>query len=252
MDTLFKYFQINDNFKTTLVNNQIWFSSPDDFNDPFDCNLKCQYLKDVEFEERINDELREEFNSVDCNEQYFRKHKMLTSIAEAHDDNLKTNTSKLNINFQESVKDMGVACFSKKNDSILMWSHYADNHKGVCLKFKTSDAKFFDNVATVKYTEKFPNLNYEFQYSDSQNFLFFTKSKEWTYEEEVRVLKKPRQLFKFKPEVLDSIYFGAKCTVKNRNEIIELVQEKREFENVKFFKVKLDSEAFKLRFEEIT
>lgn len=251
MDTLFKYFTINDNFKATIVNNQIWFSSPDDFNDPFDCNIKCQYIKDVEFEERINDEIREEYNSADSNEAFFRQHKNLSMIAEGHDVKLKTNTSKLNENLYNTVKDTGVACFSKINSSILMWSHYADNHKGVCLKFKTSDTEFFDNVANVRYTEKFPNLGNEFQYSDSQNFLFFTKSNEWAYEEEVRVLKKPKQLFKFKPEVLDSIYFGAKCEKEKCKEIIELVQKKMAYENVKFFQVKLDSDAFKLHFEEI-
>lgn len=252
MDELYKYFTINDNFIATLIKKQIWFSSPNDFNDPFDCNLKCHYLKDVEFEERINDELRDVYNSVDNNEEFFKTHKVLTAIAEAHDDNLRKNTSKLNTNLQDTVKDTGIACFSKKNDSILMWSHYADNHKGVCLKFKTSDSEFFDKMATVMYTEKFPNLNNEFRYSDSQNFLFFTKSKEWEYEEEVRVLKKPRQLFKFKPEVLDSIYFGAKCTEEKRKEIIELVRKINGYEKVKFFKVILDSDAFKLRFSRTT
>ena len=29
----------------------------------------------------------------------------------------------------------GIACFLSNCDNLLMWAHYADSHKGVCLKF---------------------------------------------------------------------------------------------------------------------
>ncbi|SHG90699.1 DUF2971 domain-containing protein [Marivita hallyeonensis] len=32
-----------------------------------------------------------------------------------------------------------IACFSEINDNILMWSHYADSHSGVCLIFGVTD-----------------------------------------------------------------------------------------------------------------
>ena len=31
---------------------------------------------------------------------------------------------------EQNRMTMGISCFSEKEDSILMWSHYADNHKG--------------------------------------------------------------------------------------------------------------------------
>ncbi len=30
---------------------------------------------------------------------------------------------------------LGVICFSERSDSLLMWSHYADNHNGICIEF---------------------------------------------------------------------------------------------------------------------
>ena len=29
------------------------------------------------------------------------------------------------------------SCFSERNNSLLMWGHYADNHRGICIKFKS-------------------------------------------------------------------------------------------------------------------
>jgi Protein of unknown function (DUF2971) len=30
-----------------------------------------------------------------------------------------------------------VGCFSERRDSILMWSHYADHHRGICIEYET-------------------------------------------------------------------------------------------------------------------
>src|SRR4030043_288985 len=32
-------------------------------------------------------------------------------------------------------KDTGMICFSTRNDDILMWSHYAGSHNGICIEF---------------------------------------------------------------------------------------------------------------------
>ena len=43
-----------------------------------------------------------------------------------------------------------ISCFSKRYDSILMWSHYGDKHKGICIEFDRPDKDFID----VKYSKK--------------------------------------------------------------------------------------------------
>lgn len=43
-----------------------------------------------------------------------------------------------------------ISCFSKRYDSILMWSHYGDKHKGICVEFDRPDKDFLD----VKYSKK--------------------------------------------------------------------------------------------------
>lgn len=36
------------------------------------------------------------------------------------------------------MQHQGIACFSAKVDDLLMWSHYADGHRGFCLEFEGS------------------------------------------------------------------------------------------------------------------
>jgi hypothetical protein len=33
------------------------------------------------------------------------------------------------------IKNIGVLCFSKDNADILIWSHYSNNHKGICFQY---------------------------------------------------------------------------------------------------------------------
>jgi Protein of unknown function (DUF2971). len=106
-------------------------------------------------------------------------------------------------NLKKAQSDILISCFSKRNDSILMWSHYADSHRGVCLEFpEPADSEF----RTVRYSSKklfFGLSNIASLYVGSRllgeslravdseitakaSDPFFQKSKEWSYEEEVR------------------------------------------------------------------
>ena len=249
MDTRYKYFPVNEFLFSTLINSEIWFSNPNNFNDPFDCNLKCQYLKDYDFEERTNNMLRNEFNSAISNESYIREHKIITSVAEAHEQKRKTKSEQINVDFESKVIETGISCFSKNNSSILMWSHYSNNHRGVCLKFNTSDRVFFDNCHQVKYVQEFPGADANLDVEGSHNFLFFTKSEEWVYEEEVRVIKNSNSLSGFEPDCLEAIYFGAKCKEKDIKTIMNLVEGLKKYDNISYYRFKLSEDSFRLESE---
>jgi len=48
----------------------------------------------------------------------------------------------------------GIIALSSRWDSILMWSHYANNHKGYCIGFdskKLVDSKMFSSFGLVSY-----------------------------------------------------------------------------------------------------
>jgi hypothetical protein len=61
--------------------------------------------------------------------------------------------------FRTSVR---VGCFAANPNSVLMWSHYANQHTGICVEFSgfsmLSSAKFLELLHPVRYTEKLFNL----------------------------------------------------------------------------------------------
>jgi hypothetical protein len=84
-------------------------------------------------------------------------------------------------NFSESYL---VACFSKGFESPTMWSHYAKNHTGFVMGYECLNN---NKLIKVKYTDKLS----KYKDIDKQkliNHLAKTKYKEWSYEQEFRLL----------------------------------------------------------------
>ena len=84
---------------------------------------------------------------------------------------------------------MGLLCFSRHWNNPLLWSHYADKHKGIALQFEVSD----DVAVPVTYRKSRMRLDmtkvlkkeqFSAEYAEK---LAATKSSHWAYEEEVRV-----------------------------------------------------------------
>lgn len=76
----------------------------------------------------------------------------------------------------------GIVCFSQKWSNPLLWSHYADRHKGIAIEFNVPD---HDPFYSVRYRRKRPIFPDEI--SDEQiNDLILTKFSPWRYESEYR------------------------------------------------------------------
>jgi hypothetical protein len=76
---------------------------------------------------------------------------------------------------------MGVCCFTMNDDHLLMWPHYANKHRGICLEFEPiADLAYF-LTAEVKYTDEFQPLNYFRSDEDALMIMTLTKSTVWSY-----------------------------------------------------------------------
>ena len=73
-------------------------------------------------------------------------------------------------------------------DDILMWSHYADSHRGVCLRFST-EIGFFKDAQQVVYQDERPvvNLIRDTPHVYQRKAVLY-KSCHWEYEEEWRII----------------------------------------------------------------
>ena len=229
---LYKYRPLNENTKKIITNNELYFSNPSDFNDPYDCNIPMNdtiLIKDLE---RIK-------NSKDNN---------LKDIAEI----IKLPTLEpeyIKTMLRNNMNKIGICCFSTLFDSILMWSHYAEYHKGICLKFDIlKDPEFFINTLTVHYSSIMPYFDFFSRNNRIFEELLQTKFADWSYESEVRIFKskkeiqnneqKNKRIFKFNNNALVEVIFGAESSEENIK-IIKKLCEKSDKSHMKFYKMEL-------------
>lgn len=253
---LHRYHKIDDNFLDSLKQNYLWFSNPEDFNDPFDCNLQFDFENTPEeieaFCKEINEmpenahrrmnegQLRARINELISNPEIFIKNDL--------DQNI------------EETKKLGICCFSESDRNLLMWSHYADKHQGVCLTFDANCNKdlFLAYPFCVEYLTKFPKINWikdrgKFKL---RRFAFATKSSEWSYEEEVRIIRDDRNApyrgkVKFKKEALREIKFGNKSTTDDRNIVKSVLNNATGYDHVRFYLAKRKRLDFAIEYEEV-
>lgn len=170
---------------------------------------------------------------------------------------------------KESRNNALISCFSKRYDSILMWSHYGDKHKGICIEFDRPEKDFLD----VKYSKKrckfdledttrrvlgYMLSNEEVDVNDKGLIRciskpFIVKSLDWKYEEEVRCILSPNSegvstleelsLYKM-PTNISKIYIGCKVdkTSEEYKNLITLANNK----NVVILELKTSDDLFSI------
>jgi hypothetical protein len=115
-----------------FTNQEIYLPNPTFFNDPFECrpNLivhegrlsKERYIRESVRRARINGNLLKH-----------QEHKYITNLRMILND-----IESMNKIYEDFIIKIGVYCLSAINDDILMWSHYAEGHRGMCLEFDTT------------------------------------------------------------------------------------------------------------------
>jgi Protein of unknown function (DUF2971) len=200
-----------------LTNNNLWFSEAKELNDPFDCqvpiNLRISktslrlYLEQRQKNDPLIDVERTVASSFDANGK-------LTPIGKKINDSLSSKVEEVNAK-------LGVSCFSTKNNSILMWSHYANKHQGICLEFTTgkyplvkiasdSTLHVFKKVKYLK-ADRYPEVSLKNFLDGSPKTLkaFLCKAFDWRYEKEWRlVVDHGEDGICYQKESLSGVIFG--------------------------------------------
>jgi hypothetical protein len=94
--------------------------------------------------------------------------------------------------FRESIRNKiveswRVYCLSTHPDNSLMWSHYSNRHRGICVEFDASQP-LIGGAWEVEYRDVLPALDM-LAVSPKEAFqVLVTKSSDWTYENEYRIL----------------------------------------------------------------
>lgn len=215
---LFKYQPFSDQSVSNLRRRQLFFPSPRQFNDPFDCRYQAhQQLPTPSeldrlislYESRVGravPELRE-------------------WVAGDPEGSAKALTTTHPQILDRLFAGRGVTCLSARKDNLLMWGHYADGHRGFCLEFDTAVLPA-SKALPVVYQSTYPRFSAaEVALTLDANRLFevavLSKSVDWAYEEEWRILKdEAGSTFGYDHSALTSIYLGARMPEKHRQQLL--------------------------------
>ena len=194
---------ISQKLEATIRESKLFFSHPASFNDPLECTIP------VEIE-----------NYDATKEKYAEYYKKIINegLGTQHDESERSRRIYEAFEYGMPLENCLITCFTKDGNNQLMWSHYADQNKGICLCYEFPDTieefkkhvkwsgsinfdmnKFGLEVqsAFVTYQTKRPSLHISNTYLPVEKWTFdndyvlknavFTKPEYWKYEYEWRL-----------------------------------------------------------------
>lgn len=197
-----------------ICQHEIYFPPPSSFNDPFDCSPAFSF-------EATDDEIMLDYMRI------AKKHGPPMTDIDLREDALQMLTdpsrNPRNPGVCAAIEDehariitneIGVLCVSTIRDDILMWSHYGDSHRGICLEFDGL-GNFMAHAQKVLYMTERRYINmYRDNDGAAMEKALLTKSDHWRYEQEWRLIahKQGPGKQQFRPENLTGIIVGARAT----------------------------------------
>lgn len=203
---LYKYCAYNTNSLSILINKKIWVAKPDSFNDPFDCKIRFKSEMNPEAFRKYLERTRRGTGDIQRDYAIFI-------------EGLKEFRNK-------DVKSFGVFSMSQIKDNILMWSHYADQHKGFCIEFVRLPNNLlgdFEKTQPVNYYCDYPEVDPLDSNGNMDRSIFkkmlFSKAKDWAYEKEWRLTYDEGDREEPLPADISSIIFGLRMPDEHNNTI---------------------------------
>jgi hypothetical protein len=135
--------------------------------------------------------------------------------------------SNVKSSFEKHVKKMGVICFSQERHNLLMWSHYADHHKGFVLEFDIAhDVETMLRVSKVQYSDEYPALDYIEMTNDQIKVVLLRKHEGWEYEREWRMIVSNgvNTYLKFKPQAVTGLIFGCRADQELKKKMLNILE----------------------------
>lgn len=286
---LFRYRSVTSNGFRALQENRLYFSKPTDFNDPYDSLL---YVNGGEImlsiAANINagmdnylEKLQKWNPSVAAIGQLKWSKERRGQTMKEHLENVWRVIDGIKLLIRRNTK---VICFSEIYASMLMWSHYADNHKGFILVYNKDDLRdakrFSKKGEEIKNKTKLLPINYVTEQvdftKDIRDYVRFEvfpsmgdvdkkdsrlsqkklrqfaieKSVEWAYEKEWRLI--PRIIDAFNESPLEyieckprAIIIGVHC----KNEAVNELKRIANLVGIEYFRMCLDEfdRAFQIK-----
>lgn len=286
---LYKYYSNAEYAIDSIKNRCIHLDDPRDFNDPFEAAFRCKYYSNLTSEENQNKvfskvhiyisavakkypcHLHNEIHmamialmtKTDIN-SWTENHPIYLSVRKIYDllntDNFRFEDfcNAINLGFLETdgllYVNCKMSCFSEVKDSILMWSYYANCHKGICVEYDLSkldesillNQQIVENISKVHYS---PIRADVLPSSDIFDLNFLTyKAAVWSHEHEWRIICKTQE--EYLPfDCVSGVYIGSNFDV-SASKYKKLIKAVNTYPSLKIYKCKLNNQQYQIDFEE--
>ena len=222
---IFKFRKVNEYSLDNIRNSTVWLCSADQYNDPYECaatldlslllieTAKRRFwdmvavsgLTDVLDQDTLVQAEKSDDPMQVVARELLKGHKpslnngaidqVITALSEAAVAVSTENIRRQNASLQRGMK---ICSFSERNDSIVMWGHYADSHRGFCVEYATSHMNdlYKNALFPVTYSNKlFDATKYVLSSMGKGDFnnlygliAASRKASDWSYEKEWRLI----------------------------------------------------------------
>lgn len=200
-EIVYKFLSGDDGSLKTITSSCLKLTLLADFNDPFEA-LMQEHESIAKAKAGFIENLYEKAPILD-------KQSLLDQFASGKH---QSSSSALQARYLKKLDQFGVLCLSKTPSSGLMWSHYANSHRGFCIGFDRQHPWFEPSGQLLKHSSiseekksdisaqqldwigKLINVTYhperirDDETPDSLSKSFFWKADYWAYERELRLL----------------------------------------------------------------
>jgi hypothetical protein len=268
--SLFKY--VSRKRIDILTEGIIRFTQPSAFNDPFEALPSFKCLVEGGLLNKLLDRYFTPFEST--NKGIIEDGKIL-SLQEVKRFKrqlaLKNKTEEIQImrDFVQGMKNnlldikFGMLSLSRNPNSLLMWAHYSDDHKGMLIEFDEEHSFFKRGFKLSPIVYSSNRTKEAFMVGDSIDLdsMLYRKSSEWAYEQEWRLVaplasakrkvkSKPFDLYLFGVPVkaIKAITLGCRSTKNTEKNLLTGLAKRRGTRHIRVYRASIHDNAFALEY----
>jgi len=234
-DALYKYRALASNedigrLRRMLLEGEVYLARGSEFNDPFDLSLRPSF-------EASNEQIRAYWDR-DLKLRHprmtkkVRRNEIKKFIKKYRGDR---GAEALGLAHDRALNQHGIFCLCGNVTNTLMWSYYADGHRGVAVRFATRP------LVTATVLKGIGYMVFPVDYEDSQPVPRFytdtdedylravaaTKSTDWRHEREVRLLLRDRPgVTTVAASAIDGVVFGLRTPDHIKRRILRWTQQR--------------------------
>ncbi len=286
-EKIYRYRSFSKYTVDSLCMDQLYFANPNSFNDPMDCqptiesdsdNIELRAILSELIKNRVEAETLSTLKSAKINIQNSNKYASDLATKNVNDELARISYYATNPEYEEqgtsteeaenwlllceirreilNKYNKGVCCFSSTYKSSLLWSHYGEQHQGLCIGYSLNrnpvprlhkviynDDRVL-NTSLIALATLGSDSNAKKQLDDC---VLLRKATPWKYEDEWRIFDSVG--LNDSPLAMTDITFGLRCPSSIVHTVINALKDRDD--GIEFYQMRQISGSYKLRREPV-